>query len=94
VLAILLCFRNQEVQFATAGIPIELGVPALLLEGVNAVGDRGKLTLAQSLSSLLDLLNAHIASWYRLWVAGSCTAKWTWLDGEPNARMVLVTFRA
>jgi hypothetical protein len=45
VSAILARFRNQEVQFAAAGIPIKLGVPALLLQGVNAVGDPGKLIL-------------------------------------------------
>jgi len=61
VLTILLCFRNKEVQFAAAGIPIELGVPALLLQGVNTVGDPGKLILAQSPNSLLDLFHAHIA---------------------------------
>ena len=61
MLTILLCFRNQEVQFAAAGIPIKLGVPALLLQGVNTVGDPGKLILAQSPNSLLDLFNAHIA---------------------------------
>ena len=61
VSAIVLCFRNQEVQFAAAGIPIELGVPALLLEGVNTAGDPGRFILAQSPNSLLDLFDAHIA---------------------------------
>src|ERR1039458_4371965 len=66
VLTILACFRNQEIQLAVAGIPIKLGVPALLLQGVNTVGDQGKLILAQGPNRLLDLRNAHRASLYRL----------------------------
>jgi hypothetical protein len=39
VLAIPLCFRNQEIQFTAAGIPIKLGIPALLLQGAYTLRD-------------------------------------------------------
>ena len=70
VLAILLCFRNQEVQFAGAGIPIKLGVPACLLEGVNTAGDTGKVIFAQRPNRLVDLFHTHMAPWYRHWLTG------------------------
>jgi hypothetical protein len=52
---------------------------------VNALSDPGKLILAQSLNSLLDLFNAHTAPLYRFLPTGSCTAKRTRSDGEPTA---------
>ena len=45
MLAILARLINQEVRFAAAGVPMKLGVPALLLQRVNVVGDPGKLIL-------------------------------------------------
>jgi hypothetical protein len=48
VFAILLCFRNQEIQSAVSGIPIQLGVTALPPQGVNPLGDPGKLILAKT----------------------------------------------
>ena len=59
VSAILLCFRNQKIQLAAAGIPVKRGVPALLLQGVHTLGDPGKFIRAESPNGLLYLFNAH-----------------------------------
>jgi hypothetical protein len=51
---------------------------------VNTAGDTGKLILTQSPNSLLNLFNAHVTSWYRLWVAGSCVARAFLACGVPT----------
>ena len=41
--AVFLRFRNQEVELAAACVPIQFRIPTFLLEGVNTLGDPGKL---------------------------------------------------